>query len=160
AGRVHRLASRFPGRIRKFVDEHSGRAERLDQELARVRGTRLPHFTTPLFLYLFLWLIEGGENYLILHLFGVQARPLEVWAFDSVVIMIRYLVVFIVPAGLGVQELGYLVFFSAAGYPDPVTLSAAFSLLKRMREALWVLLGLLMMTLLRGCEALPRASTT
>ena len=63
-----------------------------------------------------------------------------VLAFEPVVVLLRYLVFFI-PGGVGIQEIGYLVFFRALGLPAPVEIALAFSLLKRLRELLWILLG-------------------
>jgi uncharacterized membrane protein YbhN (UPF0104 family) len=48
---------------------------------------------------------------------------------------------FFVPAGLGVQDLGYFAFFSALGVPDAMGVGAAFVLLKRTKELFWVCVG-------------------
>jgi hypothetical protein len=46
-----------------------------------------------------------------------------------------------VPAGLGVQDVGYLLCFRALGFADPVTLATAFVVLKRGKDLFWILVG-------------------
>jgi uncharacterized membrane protein YbhN (UPF0104 family) len=62
--------------------------------------------------------------------------------------------VFVVPAGLGVQDAGYAVLLRALGVPDSVEVAAAFSLLKRGRELLWVGLGIALFTRFAPSERL------
>jgi uncharacterized membrane protein YbhN (UPF0104 family) len=50
-------------------------------------------------------------------------------------------VVFVVPAGLGVQDLGYVTGLAALGVPDATSLGAAFVLVKRAKELLWTAFG-------------------
>jgi hypothetical protein len=47
----------------------------------------------------------------------------------------------VLPAGLGVQDLGYVLFLRALGVADPLVTGAAFSLIKRGKEALWIAVG-------------------
>jgi uncharacterized membrane protein YbhN (UPF0104 family) len=49
--------------------------------------------------------------------------------------------VFFVPAGLGVQDLGYVAFLHASGVPEAAALGAAFVVLKRAKELAWVAAG-------------------
>jgi hypothetical protein len=42
------------------------------------------------------------------------------------------------PAGLGLQDLGYVTAFAALGIPDAANLGAAFILLKRTKELCWI----------------------
>ena len=46
-----------------------------------------------------------------------------------------------VPAGLGVQEVGYVALISAAGVANPIAVAAAFSVVKRLKEAFWISVG-------------------
>jgi hypothetical protein len=50
-----------------------------------------------------------------------------------------------VPAGLGVQDLGYVLSLRAIGIPDAATVSAAFVLLKRGKDVFWILVGFLLL---------------
>jgi uncharacterized membrane protein YbhN (UPF0104 family) len=48
---------------------------------------------------------------------------------------------FFSPGGLGVQDLGYMAFLSALGIPEAPAVSAAFVVLKRSKEILWIGVG-------------------
>jgi hypothetical protein len=52
-----------------------------------------------------------------------------------------------VPAGLGVQDTGYVLCLRALAVPDAATVGAAFVLLKRGKDLFWVLLGFLLLGL-------------
>jgi uncharacterized membrane protein YbhN (UPF0104 family) len=47
-----------------------------------------------------------------------------------------------IPAGIGVQDAGYVAFFGAFGVPDAATLGVAFVIVKRAKELLWIAVGL------------------
>ncbi len=96
---------------------------------------------TPL---LFSWLIETLETWLITHLLGLHWPILLVAGMEVLVALVRHLA-FVVPAGLGVQDAGYVLFFHALGAPDPTTTGAAFTLLKRGKELCWIAIGYLVL---------------
>ena len=63
------------------------------------------------------------------------------------------------PAGLGVQDAGYAVILQAMGLPGPTT--AAFVLLKRGKELVWIAVGYaLLMALRRPAADLSSAGST
>ncbi len=70
-----------------------------------------------------------------------------------------------VPAGIGVQDLGYLLFLKALGVPDWKTAGTAFVVLKRGKDLVWVLAGFALLALgrwRRGQQAkgpLPEGSS-
>ncbi|WP_233840838.1 flippase-like domain-containing protein [Dyella sp. 2HG41-7] len=71
------------------------------------------------------------ETWLALHLLGY---PISVWdaiAIEAVTQALRH-IIFVVPAGLGVQEGGLVLFGNMIGLPPEA--SVALSLVKRMRE--------------------------
>jgi hypothetical protein len=51
------------------------------------------------------------------------------------------------PAGLGVQDLGYLTFLRALQVPDVLNVAAAFLLLKRSKECFWAVVGYVVLAL-------------
>ena len=61
------------------------------------------------------------------------------------------------PAGLGVQDLGYVAFLSALEAGDASNLAAAFLIAKRGKEILWIAGGWLLLSL--GPLPPPRGST-
>ena len=86
------------------------------------------------------WLCEALESFLILKLLGVE---LDFFAIASIEVLLSFLknVLFVLPAGIGVQDIGYVSCLSALGVPDPLTIGAAFSALKRGKELLWAVVG-------------------
>lgn len=90
------------------------------------------------------WLFETGETWLITRLLGLHWSFAAVAAMELLVVLVRH-VVFVVPAGLGVQDAGYVLFFQLLGAPEPTTTGAAFSLLKRAKELCWIAVGYLLL---------------
>lgn len=84
-------------------------------------------------LHLVCWIIGAGEVWLILNLIGVPCTPAEALILESLGTAIRS-AAFMIPAGLGVQEGGYLLLGAALGISAPASL--ALSLTKRVREVL------------------------
>jgi uncharacterized membrane protein YbhN (UPF0104 family) len=86
------------------------------------------------------WLCESLESYLILKLLGVE---LGFFAIASCEVLLSFLknVLFVVPSGIGVQDVGYVACLTALGVPDALHAGAAFSVLKRGKELLWATLG-------------------
>jgi uncharacterized protein (TIRG00374 family) len=90
-------------------------------------------------LFFLSWLIHSVEVYVIFWLLG---HPLS-WGLavclDSLAMLFTALGFFI-PAAMGVQEGGNILL--ALGFDLGFTLGAAFSILRRIREAFWLCLGL------------------
>lgn len=104
-------------------------------ELGIVRATIAPGV-----FFLCGWVCESLESFLILKLLGIE---LDFFAIASVEVCLSFLknVLFVLPAGLGVQDVGYVSCLSALGVPDALTIAAAFSALKRGKELLWAAVG-------------------
>jgi len=100
------------------------------------------------------WLCEALESYLILRLLGVE---LDFFAIASIEVLLSFLknVLFVLPAGIGVQDVGYVSCLAALGVPDALTLGAAFSALKRGKELFWAACGYLLL----AAEARPALAT-
>lgn len=90
--------------------------------------------------------VDAFETFLILHLLGAELGYGAVLAFETLLSLLRALA-FVLPAGLGLQDLGYLAFLAALGVPEAAMLGAAFLLLKRGKELLWIAVGLLLLGL-------------
>jgi len=86
------------------------------------------------------WLCESLESFLILKLLGVE---LSFFAVASVEVSLSFLknLLFVIPAGLGVQDVGYVSCLTVLGVPDALTIGAAFSALKRGKELFWAAVG-------------------
>ncbi len=103
-----------------------------------VRATLYPGF-----FFLCGWLCEAVETFVILRLLGVS---LDFFAVGSLEVLLSFLknIVFILPAGLGVQDAGYVSCLNALGVPDALQIGAAFMALKRGKQLLWSALGYLL----------------
>ena len=62
-----------------------------------------------------------------------------------------------VPAGLGVQDVGYVLCLKALGVPDATNVGTAFVLLKRGKDLFWILLGFTLMAI--GKQGANRAAS-
>ena len=96
--------------------------------------------------YFACWLVEAFETALILRLVG---GPLDLglaMAVEVGVSLVRS-IGNVAPAGLGVQDAGYAVLFEALGVPAPTT--AAFVLLKRGKEVVWIAAGYALLATMR-----------
>lgn len=87
-----------------------------------------------------LWFIEGLESYVLFRLLGAPFGLVEVLAFDAALSIVRSSAMF-APAGIGVQDVGYLAVLEAYGVPDAASLGPAFIVLKRLKEAVWIAVG-------------------
>jgi uncharacterized membrane protein YbhN (UPF0104 family) len=94
-------------------------------------------------IYILAWFMLAIESYIILRLLKVEISFLQVLAMDTAITMLRALFFFI-PSGLGVQELGYRIFFQALGMHDFQDYGA-FVLLRRFKELLWYTFGYVIM---------------
>ena len=148
AARSHGLLRRIPNmRLRAFLDDRKAGFVETDAHFAALVQRGRPALATSLVFMLGCWLAEGAEAFVILRLLGVDMPFAEVLAFEVVVSLLRSLA-FMVPAGLGVQDAGYVAFLGAFGVPDAATLGVAFILVKRARELLFIAVGLLLFVVL------------
>ncbi len=107
-----------------------GSASRLDAELRLIFERRRD------LLISLLWQLAGMvvgafEVWLALHLLGQEISPLAAIALEALGLSIRHFA-FFVPAGLGVQEAGFVLFGQLLGVPADAAI--ALSLAKRVRE--------------------------
>ncbi len=140
AARVHALLTRLPSawlRARLLPLE-----ARFKQTDGRLRTFFATAWRSPLPLLAFLtgWLLESADTFLILYLLGVRLPWTTVGALEVSASFLRN-VAFVVPAGLGVQDLSYLAFLRALHVADAINVAAAFLLLKRSKECFWAVCG-------------------
>lgn len=148
AARSHGLLRRLPSaRLRAFLDERKAGFVETDAHFAELLGRGLPALAGALGLMLGCWLAEGAETFLLMRLLDVRITFSEVLAFEVVVVLLRSLA-FMVPAGLGVQDAGYVAFLAAFGVADAATVGVAFLLLKRSKELFYIAVGYLLFLVL------------
>jgi len=142
AERLLVLLRRIPNaRLQRGLLRREGSFTGTDQLTARYFELGFTRATlAPGVFFLCGWLCESLESFLILRLLGVQ---LDFFEAASVEVCLSFLknVLFVLPAGIGVQDIGYVSCLSALGVPDALTVGAAFSALKRGKELFWAAVG-------------------
>jgi uncharacterized protein (TIRG00374 family) len=133
-----RLLERF-NLCPQFLKDKEDELSRLDARLASFYR-HYPGRSALAFLFLFLaWLCHGVEVYLIFWLLGHPIGWGASLCLDALT-MIFTSIGFFIPASLGFQEGGNILL--ALGFHLGAPLGAAFSILRRVREAVWMGLGL------------------
>lgn len=138
--RVESLLERLPGRLhRSFAKRRAAfvAVDRRFELFARAEKARWPAVTA---IYLCAWMVEAAETLLLLRLLGARISFLQVFPIEAALSFVRS-VAFVAPAGLGIQDLGYVTLLE--GTPRPVVL--AFVALKRGKELFWAAIGYLAM---------------
>lgn len=93
------------------------------------------------FILLFMsWLCHGTEVYLIFRLLGHPVSWGMALSFDALVMLFAALG-FMIPASLGAQDGGAVLV--SVGFGLGAALGAAFCIIRRLREAFWLSIGLL-----------------
>lgn len=139
AGRIVRALQAIP--VQRLQSALSGLSDRIaSTDEHAVRFFRAPWSTRLRLAAFFLaaWLMEACETWLLLLLVGANIDFPQALGVETVVVLVRH-VLFMLPAGLGAQELGYTVFLGALGVS--VEHSAAFAVLKRAKELVWIVIG-------------------
>jgi glycosyltransferase 2 family protein len=92
-----------------------------------------------IFFALLGWILGLAEVYLIFHFLGFSPSIIDIWIIEAMGQLIRA-GSFFIPLSIGVQEGGMVLVFSALGYPGSLGLAA--SLIGRVKQFIWVALGL------------------
>jgi glycosyltransferase 2 family protein len=144
AGRVSGMLGRARFvRVKVWIEARRHHFARADVQLARL--SKHPRAGMHAAWRMFgLWVFEGLESYVLLRLLGAPLGLVEVLAFDAALSVVRSSAMF-APAGIGVQDVGYLAVLQAYGVPDASTLGPAFVVLKRLKEAVWIAIGFIML---------------
>ena len=133
---IYRLGFRGEGWIRKreVLQTLDGRIENLYTSRKSVSGCLL--FT------LLAWLASPLETYFFLWALGTPVEPMTAVVIQALVMGVKVSTIFI-PGGLGAVEGGSVLIFLGLGMSAESAL--AYSLLRRGREIVWILLGLLVL---------------
>ncbi len=140
ASRIHALLGRLPWAwLRSKLALERERFSPTDVQIQRFfeRAWSSP---LPWLAFLAGWLFEAADTLIILYVLGVRLPWTTVGALEVPASSLRN-VAFMVPAGLGVQDVGYLAFLRALAVPDALNVAAAFLLLKRGKECVWAAVG-------------------
>jgi glycosyltransferase 2 family protein len=89
--------------------------------------------------FLFGWLLESVEVYAILYGLGLPIDPLRAIAIGGIAVGIKG-GGFFIPGSLGIQDGGNVLLLLMYGYSDATGM--AFAILRRMREVVWIGIGM------------------
>jgi glycosyltransferase 2 family protein len=146
--------------LRPWLERNAHRFGAADDHLARFLASGPSRLLAPLPAFLGMWVVKAFETWLFIRLlFWVQGRESPVtlgaaMALETTIILVRVLVV-PVPGGLGVQDLGYVLFLRAFAVPDDTGVGGALVLLKRAKEVFWTAIGLAIFVSTRRRGPLP-----
>lgn len=145
ADRVHAALQRVGGRwIGSWLERNARRFRRTDDSLVAFFSRPFGSLAAALVFYLAGWLVRSLETVLFLRLVGVDLPLSAAMVVETALILVRAAAV-PVPAGLGIQDAGYVLCLQALGLPDATTVGTAFVLLKRGRDLFWVAAGFLLL---------------
>lgn len=87
------------------------------------------------------WVAGVIELYFTLYFLGIPVSFKELWIIESLLQFVRA-ASFFIPLSLGAQEGGLILIFTSMGMAGPLGLAVSF--VRRIRELVWVALGLLL----------------
>ena len=155
AEKVRRILNRLGGRwIGNWLERNALRFQAADRHLASFFTVKPAGLVPPVLCYLFSWLARAVETFLFLHLLGVDVQMVAAMVIETSLILVRAMAV-PVPAGLGVQDAGYVLSLKGLGVQDATTVGAAFVLLKRGKDLFWIAFGFLLLAI--GGDRKPHA---
>jgi len=153
--RIHRLLMRIPiAGVRDWLAARQEPFTATDSSFRRLGGASRPRIFAAYLMLLGAWFVETCETWILVELLGLDVPFVDILVMEAVAVLLRNLA-FFVPAGLGVQDAGYLAFFHAFSLPTPV--GGAFVILKRGKELCWVAIGYATLFFLQSRASTPRA---
>ncbi|WP_394840237.1 MMPL family transporter [Pendulispora rubella] len=145
AGRVLGFLGRIvPARIgalQRLLHKGERQASVVDGSASMLLRANLRSMLGPALLFGGVWVAESCEAYAILHLLGATTPFAHVMAIEASASILRA-VAFFAPAGVGIQDIGYLTLLGG-GDPHATVIATGFVLVKRGREVLTMAIGFL-----------------
>ena len=136
--RLRRAARRLPWTaLPTWAGAASCRLRGADRETARLLGRSWRPRAPAVLLFALVFAAETLETFLLLRLLGAPVTLSQAVTVEPLASLLRALA-FFAPAGLGIQDLGYVALFRLVHLPGAAAVSAAFMVLKRLKELVWV----------------------
>jgi uncharacterized protein (TIRG00374 family) len=135
-----------------YLESREDKLKSVDQAILDFYSHHRGAFLLSSVLYLLGWLAEALEVYVILWCLGGPASAASSIAIGALSVFIKG-GTFFIPGSLGAQEAGNLLLLQSFGYADVTGLT--FALLRRVRELVWIGIGLLCLAALGGEPAQP-----
>jgi len=130
-----------------FLEKRKPQLQEMDATIQRFYSQNRRTFYVALGTFFLAWLCETLEVYAILYYMDVSAN---VWTSISIAALTVFIKggTFFIPGSLGAQEGGYTLLLMSFGYTEVTGIT--FALIRRLREILWILIGLGCLMLLKG----------
>lgn len=138
---LDRLFGRWLG---TWLERHSLHFQRADAQMVDFFARDPAGLVLPMALSMLGWVVHGVEVLVFLRVVGVHVSLTAATVLEATLVLVRSIAV-PVPAGLGVQDLGYVLSLRAIGIADATTVGAAFVLLKRGKDLFWILVGFVLL---------------
>ena len=129
-----------------FLEKRERQLQEMDATIHRFYSQNRRTFYVALGTFFLAWVCEALEVYAILYYLNVSA---DVWTSISIAALTVFIKggTFFIPGSLGAQEGGYTLLLMSFGYTEVTGIT--FALIRRMREVLWILIGLGCLMLLK-----------
>jgi glycosyltransferase 2 family protein len=114
---------------------------KLDDEIKRFYTKNRRRFFLSVLFNFFGWFVGVFEVYYTAKILGIPIGLSEAWLLEAMIQILR-IMTFMIPSSIGAQEGGIMLLFSQFGLAP--SLSLTFALIRRLREILWIAIGLLL----------------
>lgn len=133
-----------------FLEKRERQLLELDGMIKIFYEERRKTFFAALLTFFAAWMTETLEVYAILYFLHVSA---DVWTSLSIAALTVFIKggTFFIPGSLGAQEGGYTLLLVSFGYSEITGIT--FALIRRLREVLWILFGLVCLMFLKDGQS-------
>jgi len=139
---VFTLLMRLPSkRVREALRAHRHMFIETDALLHDVLRSRRGDVLASMGFFFCNWMTELLETFLILLALGAAIPVTGTMLFEPVISLVRS-IAFIFPGGLGVMDAGYASALQMYNVPNAAILAAAFIVVKRSKEIVWIIVGI------------------
>ncbi len=135
----------------KAFDSDEEKIQEFDQILLKYYSKEKPSIVFSCIHYFLGWCFGALEIYILLMLMGYEITWPVAIALESISVAVKGAGAF-VPGSIGVQEGGQVWVFALFGFPKSIGLT--FSILRRLREVVWIFVGLLFLSMVRSPKRL------
>jgi uncharacterized protein (TIRG00374 family) len=135
-----------------FMERWRGHLRQLDETIGGFSRRHPLKLLLSLGLHFMGWVMGTLEVIAIFYAVGLPIRVGEAIAIEALASVIKA-AAFFIPGSLGVQDGGNVLLLAFFGYPASFGLT--FSLVRRMREILWIAIGLLVLLRHYGWRSTP-----
>ncbi|HQU28606.1 MAG: flippase-like domain-containing protein [Nitrospira sp.] len=130
-----------------FLETRQSQLEELDSTIRNFYSHHRGRFYLALGTFFTAWMAETLEVYAILYFLHVDVGVVASIAIAALTVFIKG-GTFFIPGSLGAQEGGYTLLLMSFGYSEVTGLT--FALIRRLREILWIVVGLVCLAALKG----------